>query len=82
MKTSVELTLYPLKDNYLPLIKAFIEHLHSYEGLSLQTFPTATIMIGEHAVVMQALSDAIAWHTENQGKAVFVSKILPNYEAR
>lgn len=81
MITTVELTLYPLQDEYLPIIKQFIEHLHSYAGLTLQTVPTCTIMMGEHEAVFSALQDATRWSFEQQGKVVFVSKILPGYQA-
>lgn len=81
MKASLELTLYPLQDNYLPDITAFIAHLNSYSDLSLQTFPTATVICGDYDTVMDCLKAAVRWNTEQQGKAVFVAKILPNYEA-
>jgi len=81
MITTVELTLYPLQDEYLPVIKQFIEHLHSYEGIQLQTVPTCTIMMGEHDLIFDVLKTATRWSKEHQGKVVFVSKILPGYEA-
>ena len=81
MILSVELTLYPLQDNYLPIIERFIDHLGGYDGLSLQTFRTATIMMGEYDTVMKALADAMKWNQENQGKGVFVAKFLLDYEA-
>ena len=81
MQCSVELTLYPLQDEYLQIIQAFIEKLNSYQGLKIQTFPTATIIGGDYDAVMDCLKESLRWSTENQGKAVFVAKILPNYEA-
>lgn len=81
MHCSIELTLYPLQDEYLPIIQAFINKLNSYKGLKLQTFPTATILSGDYDTAMDCLKDALRWSAEHQGKAVFVAKILPNYEA-
>lgn len=81
MNLSVELTMYPLQDQYLPVIEAFIEHLNTYDGLKVETFPTATILMGGHDVVMETLKDAMVWSHEQQGKAVFVAKFLPGYEA-
>lgn len=81
MQCTVELTLYPLQDNYLPVIQGFIEKLNTYEGLKIQTFPTATIIGGDYDLVMDCLKESVRWNTEHQGKAVFVAKLLPNYEA-
>ncbi|MFT7559820.1 MAG: hypothetical protein ACI93R_001735 [Flavobacteriales bacterium] len=82
MQLSVELTLYPLQDHYLDIIKAVIEKLNTYDNVEVSTFPTATILIGEYGVVMTALTDVIAWSYEEYGKCAFVAKFLPAYEAR
>jgi len=76
------LTLYPLQDNYLDIIRQVIVKLNEYVNIDVQTFPTATILIGDYNTVMDALKDAIAWSYENFGKCVFVAKFLPDYEAR
>lgn len=81
MKLSVELTLYPLQDDYLPIIKSCIEKINSFEGISVNTVPTATIVVGEYSTVMSMLNELIAWSFEQHGKCVFVAKFLPGYEA-
>lgn len=81
MNLSVELTMYPLQDEYLLPIKTFINHLNTYEDLKVETVPTATILMGDYDVVMAALNDAMRWSHETLGKAVFVAKFLPGYEA-
>lgn len=82
MKLSVELTLYPLQEDYLPIIKQTIAKLNSFEELEVSTFPTATILIGEYEKVMAALNETIAWSYNSFGKCVFVAKFLPGYEAK
>jgi len=82
MRLSVELTLYPLQDNYLDIIKRVIEKLNEYSGVDVNTFPTATILLGDYAVVMGVLNEVIAWSYEQYGKCVFVAKFLPGYEAK
>lgn len=82
MKLSVELTLYPLQDDYLSNIKAVIARLNTYPRLEVNTFPTATILVGDYADVMFAVNDVIAWSYETYGKCVFVAKFLPGYEAK
>lgn len=79
IKLSVELTLYPLQDEYLDIIKATIDKLNSFSDISVNTFPTATILIGDFETVMQAVSETIKWSYEQFGKCVFVAKFLPGY---
>ncbi|WP_045856236.1 YkoF family thiamine/hydroxymethylpyrimidine-binding protein [Teredinibacter purpureus] len=81
MKLSVELTLYPLQNDYLPIIVETIEKLNTYEGVDVNTVPTATILAGEYSAVMFAINDVIAWSFNRYGKCVFVAKFLPGYEA-
>ena len=82
MKLSAELTLYPLQDNYLIPIEAVIEKLHNYNSVEVNTFPTATIIIGDYDAVFSVISETIKWSYQKYGKCVFVTKFLPDYEAR
>lgn len=82
MKLSAEITLYPLQDDYLPIIKSTIEKLHSFNGISVETFPTATILVGDYSDVMAAVNTSMLWSYEQYGKCVFIVKFLPGYEAR
>ena len=81
MKLSIELTMYPLKDNYRPVIEGFIDHLKDYKDIKIEVFPTCTVIMGEYESVMEVLSSSIKWSVNNKDKAVFISKFLPNYEA-
>lgn len=81
MKLSIELTMYPLKDNYLRVIEGFIDHLKDYKDIKIEVFPTCTVIMGEYESVMEVLSSSIKWSVNNKDKAVFISKFLPNYEA-
>ena len=81
MKLSAEITMYPLQDEYLPAIQAVIKKLNTYPDIQVQTFPTATIVMGEYEHVMAVLTEVMRWSVEHCGKAVFVTKFLPNYSA-
>lgn len=81
MNTSIEITMYPLKDDYLPIIRSYIEHLKSYKNIELEVFPTSTVVMGDFDVLMELLSDSIKWNAKNKDKAVFITKILPDYKA-
>ncbi|MEX1033186.1 MAG: YkoF family thiamine/hydroxymethylpyrimidine-binding protein [Cellvibrionaceae bacterium] len=81
MQLSVELTLYPLQDNYLDIIRDTVAKIHSYSDLKVNTFPTATIIIGEYDQVMDLVKEVVAWSYQTHGKCVFVAKFLPDYVA-
>lgn len=80
MLLCAEITMYPLQDDYLPKIEAIIAKLNSYAGIQVQTVPTATIVTGEYHLVMDALKDAMYWSVAQCGKAVFITKFLPDYQ--
>jgi uncharacterized protein YqgV (UPF0045/DUF77 family) len=76
MMLSVEVSLYPLADNYLPVIDRFIRSLYKYPGLKVSTSVLSTRIIGHYDEVMQALHHEIyATFTETE-QASFVLKIL------
>ena len=81
MKLSAEITMYPLQDKYLHIIEDFIDHLKIYKDITLEVFPTCTVIMGNFDVVMEVVSSSIKWSANNRDKAVFVAKFLPNYEA-
>lgn len=80
MKLSVELTMYPFNKDYIPPIQRFIDKLNEQPDLVTQTFPTATIIMGEYETVMDSLKTLFKWSIETHGKAVFVAKFLPGSE--
>lgn len=82
MLLSVELTVYPMQKDHLQIIKAVIEKLHQFKQLDVETFPTATILIGDHGAVMAALDETISWSYETYGNCVFIAKFLPGYKAQ
>ena len=56
MKLSAEITMYPLQDKYLPIIEDFIDHLKIYKDITLEVFPTCTVIMGNFDVVMEVVS--------------------------
>ncbi len=81
MILSAELTFYPFQESYIPPIKTTIQHLNSYTGIKVQTFPTATILMGDYELVMDAIKDTIAWSHREFGRCVFIAKFIPDYAA-
>jgi len=82
MQVSIDISLYPNQQDFIPPIKGFIEQLNQYTDIDVQTFPTATIVIGDFDRVMDILKTEIKAYREKHGMGVFVTKILPGYEAR
>ena len=60
MQLSAEITMYPLQADYRPLIEAFIARLNAVaDGLRIETYPTCTLITGEHDRVMDTLKDLL-----------------------
>lgn len=81
MLLTAEITLYPLQDEYLPVIKTFLARLGEEEGIRLETFPTCTVISGEFDAVYGTVGKLMRWCQETLGKSVFVVKFLPGYGA-
>ncbi|MFT4613631.1 MAG: hypothetical protein ACI9NT_000772 [Bacteroidia bacterium] len=77
MQLTAELTLYPFNADYLPPIKGFIAFLNNIEGLHVETHATCTIISGNDQLIFDTLRDGLRWCTDQHGKIVLVSKMLP-----
>lgn len=81
MQTTLEITLYPNQADFIPPIKALIERLNHYPDVKVQTFPTATVVCGEHSRVMDILARESQLQREQFGMGPLVVKVLAGYEA-
>ncbi len=81
MLLSVEISMYPLAESYIPPIDDFIEKLNSFTGVQVETYPTCTVIMGEQGKVMDVLKEAMTWSHKKHGKAIFVTKFIHDYEA-
>ncbi len=59
MNTSIDISYYPLKVEFIPPIKEFIDRLHSHEELVVKTNGMSTQVFGEYFDVMKAITDEI-----------------------
>lgn len=75
MYLSVQLSCYPLKDDYKPPILELIERLKQ-TGLEVYPGRMSTEIFGDYDEVMSVLSDTMKWSFETYGKSVFVAKIM------
>jgi uncharacterized protein YqgV (UPF0045/DUF77 family) len=76
MNVSIELSMYPLGREYIPEIKAFIARLKKDEQVECQVNGMSTQIFGEYRHVMQLLNDEMASTFEQDGKCVFVMKVI------
>lgn len=76
MHVAVEISLYPLADEFIPVIQGFIDRLRAHETLRVHTNSMSTQVSGDYAAVMGALQAEIAATFEGDRRAVFVMKVL------
>ncbi len=78
MQVAVDISLYPLDENFIPPIKDVIERLEKHEGVSVDRNRMSTQLRGEFDIVMSALTKEIGTTFDRVPKAVFAIKILNN----
>ncbi len=78
MRVAVDISLYPLNQNFLAPIQDVIERLRAYTALEMIVNSMSTQIRGEYDEVMAALEREIRVSFEQTPKAVFVIKILNN----
>ena len=77
MQSAVEISLYPLTGDYLPLIQGFIDRLNTHPGLRVLTNSLSTQIWGDLGHVMNVLSEEITRSATGAPQLVFVMKVLP-----
>jgi uncharacterized protein YqgV (UPF0045/DUF77 family) len=78
MKVALDISLYPITNDFIPPIDDVIERLRAYESLKVDTNPMSTQIRGDYDEVMSAISRELKTTFEKERKAVFVIKILNN----
>ncbi len=76
MQTTIDVSLYPLADEFIPAIDDFIARLNARPELAVHTNPVSTRISGDFEAVWDALKAEIRGTFEREGKAVFVLKVL------
>ncbi|HUG04511.1 MAG TPA: YkoF family thiamine/hydroxymethylpyrimidine-binding protein [Steroidobacteraceae bacterium] len=76
MHVAVELSLYPLTEDFIPPILDFIERLKARPGLAVDTNSMSTQVSGEFDAVFDALRAEIALSLAGRERAIFVMKVL------
>jgi len=76
MEIGVEISLYPLHQQYIPPIKDFIDRLNVHSGLRIVTNSMSTQVFGDYDLLMRTLVRELRLTFEGNDKAVFVMKVL------
>lgn len=78
MKVAVDISLYPLNEDFIPPIKDFIERLKACDDIEVETNRMSTQLRGEYDAVMRALTKEMKKSFEDVPKGVFAIRILNN----
>lgn len=78
MRIAVDISLYPLDENFIPPIDDVIRRLKSHATVEVVTNMMSTQLRGEFDVVMDVLKQEIGTTFDDLPKAVFAIKILNN----
>lgn len=78
MRIAVDISLYPIMEEFIPPIDDIIDRLNSHASLEVSTNRMSTQILGEYDDVMNALKQEIGISFERLPRAVFAIKILNN----
>ena len=76
MRLTAELSLYPLQEDYIPVIKGFIDRLNTETGLTVVTNAMSTQVNGDYDRVFDAVQRVLAQSVQACGKQVLVCKFI------
>ncbi len=76
MDIGVEISLYPLADDYRPRIKAFLERLRADHRMKVVTTSLSTQVFGPYEQVLDALGREMHATFREADRAVFVLKVF------
>ncbi|MEM1262600.1 MAG: hypothetical protein AAGH76_09390 [Pseudomonadota bacterium] len=76
MRVVVDVSLYPLTEDYLAPIDDVIARLRAYDDIDVDVNRLSTQLTGEYREVMQALQNEIEPSLDGSHQGVFVMKVL------
>jgi uncharacterized protein YqgV (UPF0045/DUF77 family) len=76
MQIKVEMSLYPLAEQYIPPIQRFIDQLNAVPGLRVETNTMSTQVSGDYDLVLETLQRELKAVFAAGGINVLVTKFL------
>lgn len=75
MKTSVDISYYPINDEFIPHVLDFIDRISRYDNIAVQRNGMSTQVFGEYFEVMEMLTKEIHQSFELP-HSVFILKVI------
>jgi|TARA_B110000879_G_scaffold35519_1_gene49020 uncharacterized protein YqgV (UPF0045/DUF77 family) len=75
MKVTIEISNYPLSEDYEPKILDFINRCQAH-GMRTKVNATATHIQGDYETVMNLVQEEVKTSFEKYGQMIFVLKVL------
>ena len=76
MDCSVEISMYPLKEEFKPSIISFIKNLRKHSFIKVDTNGMSTQVFGNYKRVMQAINTEMENTFLNENSVVFTIKVI------
>ncbi len=76
MNISLEISMYPLQEDFIPAIDGFLRHLHKAGGISVKTNAMSTQVFGPVNEVFKAAQTGIEKIYQQVDQCPFVIKVL------
>jgi uncharacterized protein YqgV (UPF0045/DUF77 family) len=76
MICSLEISMYPLKDQYKPSIVKFVQNLRTYDDINVKTNGMSTQIFGEYQKIMNAINIEIESSFKQNKSIVFNMKLI------
>ena len=76
MDATVEISMYPLNNQYISIIQDFIDRVSENKQLEVIVNTLSTQIFGEYDEVMRTVQTEIKKSYEKQNQAIFVMKVL------
>lgn len=76
MKAAIELSMYPLNQNYEPPILDFIERLNKHKGIRVETNSMSTQISGDYDEIASIVQREMKTSFEQGGTVVMVMKVI------
>jgi uncharacterized protein YqgV (UPF0045/DUF77 family) len=81
MQVTIDISMYPNKEDFIPPIKGFIKKINTYSNLKITTFPTSTVIQGEYHHAMNSVKETILVCQKEFNNSVYVLKVIPGYKS-
>lgn len=75
MRASVEISYYPLKEEFIPSIQDFIDRLNTYSEIEVETNGMSTQVFGEYNLLMSIITKEMKTAMKLPN-SIFVLKVI------